>query len=365
MMDSTVGLEMSNVAPKTFQDGRSTGHMDWRGGAISEFHIQPLLPAIVGNGLRALANLPAERDLLARLEFTAFQRRARALYSCKDMTASASSYWFRHTIGGIDVGISEGVVLGGKGIDIAGWAPEIAAANRCGILRLATASVGELPGKSTQVESLGSSRKWAVRRVRMKLDEVLRLAPDWEQTLAGLGGHTRRNIRKARKLATVERIAFSFLEGATSIPDDLLNKLARRTKPHPIGSHRMNVLEAYADQTGRPFRSMLRDVNGEIISYCCGFLGQSVAYMVYQLNDSERNGIGPSLMHRAFLLEALIQRSCKEVVFVHGCSGISCLPMIADHYWIVRRTPAAWLRVAMLANLLPDTLLGKISRATR
>ncbi len=72
-------------------------------------------------------------------------------------------------------------------------------------------------------------------------------------------------------------------------------------------------------------------------------------------------------MHRAFLLEALVQRSCKEVVFVHGCSGIlrhSCIPMTTDHYWIVRRTPAAWLRAAMLAKFPPGSLLGKISRAT-
>ncbi len=294
LMDHTVELERSNVASRTFQDGRSTGHMDWRGRAISEFHMQPLLSAIAGNGLRARANTSAECDLLARLEFTSFQRRARTLYSCNDMSASASSYWFRHTVGGIGVGVSEGVVLGGKGIDIASWAPEIAAANRCGILRLATASIGELPGKPTQVESLGSSRKWAVTRVRMKLDEVLHLAPDWEETLVGLGSHTRRNIRKARKLAAEERIAFSFLEGAAFIPDDLLRKLARRTEPHPIGGHRMQVLEAYADQTGRPFRSMLRAATGEIVSYCCGFLGQSVAYLVYQLNDREWNAFGTS-----------------------------------------------------------------------
>jgi len=37
--------------------------------------------------------------------------------------------------------------------------------------------------------------------------------------------------------------------------------------------------------------------------------------------------------------------------------------MVADHYWVMRRTPAARLRTVVLANLQPIHLLGKIARA--
>ncbi len=330
-------------------------------------HPKPLPPSFDGNGLRRLAANAAERDLLARLEFTSFQRRATTLYSCRHPTGAASAHWFRNAIGGIGVGISEGVILQGEATDIAGWAQDVAAASGCSILRLASAAEGELPDDvGSRVENLGGPRGPTVTRVRMKLREVLKLAPSWDDTLAGLGRHTRRNVRNVRKAAGAAGIVFSFLGNADAIPDGLLRTLARKTEPHPVNSRRLRVFEAYADQTGRPFRSVLREADGTVISYCCGFLGQSTAYLVYQLNDRGRNDIGPSLMHRAFLIEALVQQSFRELVFVHGCSGIlrhSCIPMVADHYWVMRRTPTARLRAVMLANLQPNHLLGKIARA--
>ena len=359
------------MADGAFHDGPQVGHVELRGPAkgpeAGACHPMALPPAIAGDGLRGFAATSAERALLARLEFTSFQRRAKALYCCGHPAGVASAYWFQNAIGGIGVGISEGVVLRGEEADIAGWAQEIAAANGCSILRLAAAAEGELPDDAgARAESLGGPRGPTVTRVRMKLREVLRLAPSWDDTLAGLGRHTRRNVRNVRKAAASAGIAFSFQEGAAAIPDGALRALARKTEPHPIHSRRLRVFEAYADQTGRPFRSMMWDADGTMISYCCGFLSQSTAYLVHQLNDHMRNGIGPSLMHRAFLIEALIQRSLGELVFVHGCSGIlrhSCIPMVADQYWVMRRTPAARLRAAVLAKLQPNHLLGKVARA--
>jgi len=328
---------------------------------------KPLPPSFGGNGLCSLAVTAAERNLLARLDFTSFQRRAAALHSCHHPAGAASAHWFRNAIGGIRVGISEGVILRGEGTDIAGWAQDVAAANGCSILRLVTAAEGELPEDAgSRAESLGGPHGPTVTRVRMKLREVLQLAPSWDDTLAGLGRHTRRNVRNARKAAAAAGIAFSFLEDTGAIPDGLLRMLAKKTEPHPISSRRLRVFEAYADQAGRAFRSVLRDADGTVISYCCGYLALSTAYLVYQLNDCGRNDIGPSLMHRAFLIEALIQQSIGELVFVHGCSGIlrhSCIPMVADHYWVMHRTPAARLRAVVLANLQPNHLLGKVARA--
>ena len=358
------------MADGAFHDGPQTGRVDVRvtdkEPAFGACRPQALPPAIAGNGLRWLAATSADRDLLARLEFTSFQRRAKDLYSCSHPASAASAHWFRNAVVGVGVGIAEGVVLRGEGTDVASWAQDIAAANGCSILRLAAATEGELPDDlNGRAENLGSRSGPTVTRVRMRLREVLRLAPSWDATLAGLGRHTRRNVRNVSKAAAAAGIAFNFQEGA-ALPDCLLRTLASRTEPHPIRSRRLRVFEAYADQTGQPFRSVMRDADGTAISYCCGFLGQSTAYLLYQLNDRTRNDIGPSLMHRAFLIEALVQRSVSELVFVHGCSGVlrhSCIPMVADHYWVMHRTPAARLRAAMLANFQPNHLLGKVARA--
>ncbi len=360
-----------NKTVDAFRDGPRAGRVDPCGSAegiaAGTSRAQTVLLAISGDGLRRSAETSAERDLVARFEFTSFQRGIGALYYCEHAASPAVAQWFQNAVCGIGVGVSEGVVLCSRGVNVADWAHEIAAENRCSILRLATAVEGELPGEATsQVESLGGSSHRTVTRVRVKLREVLRLAPSYEDTLAALGRHTRRNVRNARKIATSERIAFEFHEGAAPIPDGVLRALARKTEPHPVHGRRMRVFEAYANQTGRAFRSALRTADGEVISYCCGFFGQSAAYLVYQLNDRELNRIGPSLMHRAFLVEALVEQSCRELIFVHGCSGIlrhSCVPMVADHYWVMRRTPAARLRAGVLANAQPNHLLGKIARA--
>ncbi len=355
------------MVDSALREGRGELCSPVKGPDASAFHPKPLPPSTGSNGLRRLAATAAERGLLARLEFTSFQRRATAVYSCHHPAGSASAHWFRNTIGGIGIGISEGVILRAEATDIAGWAQDVAAAIGCSILRLVTAAEGELPDDvGSRVESLGSPYGPTVTRVRMQLREVLQLASSWDDTLAGLGRHTRRNVRNIRKAAAAAGIAFSFLGDADPVPDGLLRTLAKKTEPHPVSSRRLRVFEAYADQTGRAFRSVLREANGTMISYCCGFLCQSTAYLVYQLNDRGRNEIGPSLMHRAFLIEALVQQSFRELVFVHGCSGIlrhSCIPMVADHYWVMRRTPAARLRAVMLANLQPNHLLGKIARA--
>ena len=143
-------------------------------------------------------------------------------------------------------------------------------------------------------------------------------------------------------MAAAEGFTFTFTEGASQLSDAFIADLASRTDPVPVRSHRMRLFEAYADRSGRPFRTTLRRRDGDIVSYCCGFLGQDAGYLLHQLNDRVMHRVGPSLMHRAFLIEALIERACRELIFVHGCSGIlrhACVPMVADHCWVMRPHP--------------------------
>lgn len=321
--------------------------------------------SISGAGLRASGETAAERDLMARLELTGHQRSLQRLQTwCGPQDALA--FVIGNAVAGVNLGVSEGHVVRAHAANLTGWALGIAAGRKCNILRLAVAADGKLPDDvRAQVLDHIEADDWTVTRVRMPVREVLRLGPDPETTLAGLGRHTRRNVRKALKLAATEGISFTFCERQTVLGSDALYNLACRTDPAPLRASRIRDFETYADQTGRPFRSVLQAADGTPVSYACGFVEREASYMIYQLNDRAYHRVGPSLMHRGFLMEELARRNCRELTFVYGCSGVlrhSCLPMVTDEYWVMRRTPIARLTAIALARLRPGILLGKLAR---
>jgi hypothetical protein len=181
-----------------------------------------------------------------------------------------------------------------------------------------------------------------------------------------MGRHTRRNIRSARKLATAERFAFGVSTGAPVMSEPARAELARRSRPRGTGRSLSARLEAFADSTGRPFRTVVRAPDGEVVSYSCGYFGDpSVAYLLYQLNNSAFNAIGPSLLHRAFLIEWFVQLGCKELVFVHGCSGIlhhACVRQPLEEVWLMRRSAAAYFSAATMALFKPKASVGRLAR---
>jgi hypothetical protein len=254
------------------------------------------------------------------------------------------------------------VVVRGEGADDLDWARLIASGRGASIVSLTCAAEGPVPETGRdQIFETGGAR---VVRLTRELREVLRLESEYESTLAGFGRHTRRNVRNARKQAGAERIGFEFAAGGSPITQESRATLARLTEPHALRDSRVRGLEAYAEQTGQPFRSALRTEDGKVISYSCGFFAPDAAYLIYQLNDRDWSRVGPSLMHRAFLIEALIERGVRELVFIHGCSGIlrhACVPMVADHYWVTTNA-AARLGTAALARFWPYSTLGRTAR---
>jgi len=71
----------------------------------------------------------------------------------------------------------------------------------------------------------------------------------------------------------------------------------------------------------------------------CGFVDARTAYLIYQLNSPEWHYLSPSLLHRAHLIEALMAIGVRELIFVHGCSGLlhrACDPTLVSQAWIRR-----------------------------
>jgi hypothetical protein len=321
---------------------------------------------MAAGGLRRLAKSTFERALVARVEVTGIQRGAKRLSMCDIPEQGACSRWFHNDYHGVMLGIVEGIVLDAEPQTASQLALASASHGNAQLALLTAVSTEGLPEEGqSETRKLDCGRNWLGVRTRARFRETMLLEDDYEQTLHALGRHTRRNMRNARKLAEAEGITFAFPTGLFSVPDEVRIALGRKTEPYPVSERRMRGFEAYAELGGRPFRSTL-SVDGRIISYSCGFVDGVSAYLLYQLNDREWSRVGPSLMHRAYLLEALIQRGCREVIYVHGCSGIlrhACAPMVLDRYFLMRRSPAARLGAKFIATLWPQNALGKAARS--
>jgi hypothetical protein len=203
-----------------------------------------------------------------------------------------------------------------------------------------------------------------VASVAASLCDVLPLSESYEATLAGLGRRTRRNVRLARRTAASRGISFSMALGGSQVPRPELRGLVARTRPSPHSPSRVGRFERYVASTGGGFHSCLRDLRGQLISHCRGFLHERTAYLVYQLNDAAWHPLSPSLLHRAHLIEALIGLGVHELIFVHGCGGLlchACHPMPVDQIWVMRPRLPARLLTRAVAAATPGTAYRQLA----
>lgn len=313
------------------------------------------------NDLPTRANDTAERMLRARLEYTSVQRGSGRLSVMDDGGQVVS--WFSYSVLGVPTGLTEGIVLGcGPKLPF-DWLQRFGADTGASLVKLTRAVARPLPESPRPPQR---SPHWTVVRRAARARDVLPLRPDYDKLLAGLGRHTRRNLRLARNLATAERLVFRAEAASPLLTLSERAGLARRTRPHRLSLSLIARLESYADQTGRPFRTAVTGPDGRVISYACGYFGEAaVAYMLYQLNDPAHNAIGPSLLHRGFLLEWLIGRGCDELVFVHGCGGIlqhACLRQPLEEVWMMRRTMPAYVGAGLIGLVKPQASIGRLAR---
>jgi hypothetical protein len=317
------------------------------------------------HGLRALARTSRERALASRLELTAFQQGADVIQFADAAADASTALWFDTRHFGLKLGMAEG--LGLRTSDGAEWALAVAMQTGSAITQFTALAPEDLADHPPETVKLPATNGWLLTCTRERFREVLLLGPSYDETLAMLGRHTRRNIRNARKAALSKNLAFTFWSDGSGMQTEARVALGRNMQPYPLTETRMRRLEAYADAAGQPFRSVLQTAEGQAISYSCGYIDRQTAYLVYQLNDSEWSALGPSLMNRAFLMEALINLGCREIVFVHGCSGIlmhACIPMTLDRYVVVRDSALAHAAVRLIRKLRPKSRIVKVLNAS-
>jgi Acetyltransferase (GNAT) domain len=334
----------------------------------------PMQEALGKGALRASARGPFERALLARLELTAFMRAAPCLYtpSGLDEAAGGRAWWFAHRVWGMDTGLIEAgaCAAGVAGVAPAScppaWAEDLVLGGRARAVKIASLRT---PGARRDETPGGESGAWSrggllLTSVATSFCDVLPLSDSYEAALAGFGRRTRRNIRIARRTAASGGISFSMVLGESQVPRPELRGLVARTRPFPQSPGRVGRFERYVASTGGGFHSCLRDLRGQLISYCRGFLHERTAYLIYQLNDVEWHPLSPSLLHRAHLIEALIGLGTHELIFVHGCGGLlchACHPMPVDQIWVMRPRLPARLLTRAVAAATPGTAYRQLA----
>jgi hypothetical protein len=172
-------------------------------------------------------------------------------------------------------------------------------------------------------------------RLQVKLDvhpegDWLRLEPAYEDFLARMGPHTRRNLRYYRR--KVEGVGFTY-SGALA-PSEIAGALESLNKvaDYPIGKGRLDRDRRYFAAFGTPVIAGLRDSRGNFISLVTGFTSGTHLHILTQLNgESEAlRKLSLSLVLRGYLIEEFIQRGFTAVHFLQGSSpmlGRFCEPV--------------------------------------
>ena len=170
----------------------------------------------------------------------------------------------------------------------------------------------------------------------------LSLPADYEQFLEILGYKTRRNFRYYRR--KFEEGGHTYLADV-SAPDMQRAVAALRSKCR-IPSRRSEIRRALnvVAAVDRPWAVGLKHGNGEWLSVAAGWYSGDRATMFFQLNnDREHAEASLSVVLRARLIETLIGRGVRELVFWSGSAPplsryATEIPAVALH--LDSRTPA-------------------------
>ena len=304
--------------------------------AFPDWGAPPVALAVANGALRASACGPRERALFARLELSAFMRGATHLHHARH--DGGHGWWFAHRVCGVNVGIVEAAFTND------GLASETVASDEL----LGGAKALKLI--SLQNEGVGTHAAGA-----SQFRDVLALAENYQGMLSRFGSRTRRNIRHVRRVAAVRGMLFELLHDRAPVPCEAICALAARSRPVAHPPRRIMKFERFIETAGRGFHSVLRARSGELVSYCRGFVDARTAYLIYQVNNPEWHYLSPSLLHRAHMIEALMAIGVRELIFVHGCSGLlhrACDPILVSQAWIRRPGLSANLLTWGVSTLL-------------
>jgi hypothetical protein len=153
------------------------------------------------------------------------------------------------------------------------------------------------------------------------LREILPLPGSMMAFEQGLGRNARRNIRKSRTRAAAERLRFTIGEGAQLVDRLAVQSLTRNSMPRAAGVAEFEAISRFQPSRGSMFRATLHSPGDDLVAVAGGVCEGEVVTVLYQLNDRRYRANSPSLLLRSFLVEEMIERRMKCLVFSGACMG--------------------------------------------
>jgi hypothetical protein len=130
-----------------------------------------------------------------------------------------------------------------------------------------------------------------------------------------------------------------------------LQSLVARNHPIFVDHGTVDSIYRLLNDQPRGFHSVLRLPCGEALSCCSGFIEGSTAFILFQMNHGDYLRHNPSLTNRAFLIEALVARGVRDLVFINGCRGVlehACQTEFGVRIWAIRLSPTTFICAVLL-----------------
>ena len=171
----------------------------------------------------------------------------------------------------------------------------------------------------------------------------LNLLPDYDQFLAQLGSHTRRNLRYYRRKVEAAGLKYSGTLAPSEFREAMrsLNRLA----DYPMEREELARDKRFMATFGTPVVAGLCSEDGNFVSLVTGYTVGKHLHILTQLNgeDETLRKLSISVVLRGYLIEDFIGRGFTAVHFFQGSSpmlGRFCAPVDLHHVSIDREN---WL----------------------
>jgi hypothetical protein len=222
--------------------------------------------------------------------------------------------------------------------------------SRPAIAKLYVAQPGQQPASAIRHHMRIGPARYFVFGTGMETRDRIHVGGSFESFLGTLGQHSRRNVRKARQHAAKAGIAHD-MQATQPVPSSGLRALVARNHPITVDHATVDSIYRLLNDQKRGFHSVLRLPCGETLSCCSGFIEGCTAFILFQMNHGDYLRHNPSLTNRAFLIEALIARGVRDLVFINGCRGVlehACQTEYGLRVWAIRLSPGTLVCAALL-----------------
>ena len=164
----------------------------------------------------------------------------------------------------------------------------------------------------------------AARAGDYDLPNRLPLAATWSAFVAALGPDTRRNLRRYP-----QRARDAGLHYVAGIEPREFRTSFEALRRHANRWDRVDPTRVLDDSDTSILRVGLRSSEGCWVSLLAGWCHGERAFALTQLNDARHPRASLSMVLRAALIQDLIRRGVRELVFLDGCAGalsLNCRP---------------------------------------